>query len=482
MKKALSIILMSLSVAVIFNYLFFGKMVGVSVGIFATVLLASVFFLGQTQKLPLKKIWWLALLIIFFSFMVGVNDHEFLTLLNVWTSLGLLVLLAHELVGTPTFLMKFWDYFTFIVLTPFQMLGRAFSTIALVGQIHSQVKRHDVWLRIFKGVIMALPILIIFGVLFSQADLAFSKFLQGFINITISQTTIEYFVLLFIAFVAALSFLSYIFSSKPVQTIPQAKSEIPVPLGRGIEVMVFLSLIATLFIVFIGFQVTYLFGGESNIVNAGFTYAEYARRGFWELLAVGVISLLLLLASEKYADVEGKKDRRFLIPNLILIAEVVVVIISAFKRLSLYIDAYSMTRLRFYVAAFIILLLVWFILLAIKFIKTRKEQFFTFGVLLSVLAFLVTVNIISPDAFIAKSNMKEYRRTGKIDVSYIGSLSADAMPWKIELYKKLEGTDKTVMQGLLQKQKDELQEFSTDWQATNVSRSRAWKLLQELGE
>ena len=436
--KALYVILISLGLALIFNFLFFSRMIGVSVFIFAAIVLGAVYLFGLKNQLSLKKSWWLLLLIVFFSIMPSIRANEFLNFLNICAILGLLMILAHQLIGTPAFLMRLRDYLMLAVLVPLRMLRGALSTISLIGQVHSNVSNRDVWLRIIKGVIMAVPILIIFGLLFSQADLAFSQFIKGFVDITVSERTMQYLVLLVVVFVAALSFLSYIFFPKPVQPVLLGeKPDAVVQPGKGIEVMVFLGLISALFLLFIGFQITYLFGGEANIVNTGFTYAEYARRGFWELLAVAILSLLVLLASEKYARAESKKDKRFLIPALILIAEVLVVIVSAFKRLSLYIDAYSMTMMRFYVAGFIMLLLVLFILLAIKIIKSKPEQFFTFGTLLSVAVFLIAVNVANPDAFIAKFNLAQYSRTGKIDVLYMGALSADATSQKIELYNKL---------------------------------------------
>lgn len=481
--KALYVILISLGLALIFNFLFFDKLFGISVLIFAVILLGIVFLFGVYQQVSLRKTWWLILLIVFFALMPGIRANEFLNFLNLCATLGLLMLLAHELTDTPVFLMKLRDYLILMVLVPLRMLRRALSTISLIGQIHSNVKHRDIWLRIFKGVIMAVPILIIFGVLFSQADLAFSQFINGFVHITISERSLQYLALLFVAFVGALGFLSYIFFPKQTQpALSDEQSDTAVQSGKEVEVLVFLGLISALFLVFIGFQITYLFGGEANIVNAGFTYAEYARRGFWELLAVAILSLLVLLASEKYAGVESKRDRRFLIPALVLIIKVAIVIVSAFKRLSLYIDAYGMTALRFYVAGFIMLLLVLFVLLAVKFIKSKREQFFVFGALFSVAAFLVVVNVINPDAFIARSNMEQYSRTGKIDFFYVGTLSADAEPWKMELYNKLEGEDKEVLRGLLQSQKDNLQKSSTDWQSANFSRHQALKLLNELGK
>jgi hypothetical protein len=480
--KAVRVILISLGLALIFNFLFFGKLIGISVLILVIILLGAVFLFGMQPQAGLRKTWWLVCLIIFFALMPGIRANELLTFLNVCATFGLLMLLAHELAGTPAFLMRLKDYIILIVVVPFRMLARAFYTISLIGQIHSSVKHRDVWLRVFKGVVMAVPILIIFAVLFSQADLAFSQFIKGFVDITISQRTVQYLVLLVLAFVASMCFLSYIFFPKqaPLPLAPEnsnTPANSPIQPSRGIEVLVFLGLISALFLVFIGFQITYLFGGEANIINAGFTYAEYARRGFWELLAASFLSLLVLLASEKYAGIGLKKDRRFLIPALGLIAEVAVVMVSAFKRLSLYIDAYGMTMLRFYVAGFIVLLLALFIILTVKFIKSKQEQFFAFGTLLSIAAFLIIVNVVNPDAFIVKFNMAQYNRTGKLDASYLRELSADAEPEKIELYNKLGDEDKEVVRGLFQKEKEKLQRASVNWQSANLSRTRGLKLL-----
>ncbi len=483
LRKALYIILISLGLALVFNFLFFSKQIGISVLIFVIILLGTVMLLGLHHQLSLKKSWWLLSLITFFALMPSIRANDFLTFLNICAILGLLMILAHQLTGTPAFLMRLRDYLALAVLVPFRMLRRALSTVSMISQIHSDVQRRDVWVRIIKGIIMAVPILIIFGVLFSQADLAFSQFIKGFVDVSISERSIQYVVLLVVIFVASMSFLSYIFFPKQVRpaSTPEQSDMMAQP-GKSIEVLVFLGLISALFLVFIGFQVTYLFGGEANIINAGFTYAEYARRGFFELLAVAVLSLLVLLASEKYAGAETKRNKRFLIPAILLIVEVVVVIVSAFKRLMLYIDTYSMTDLRFYVAAFIILLLVLFVLLTIKFIKSKQEQFFAFGTLLSIASFLIVINLINPDAFIARSNIEQYARTGKIDVSYVGRLSADAEPSKVELYKKVKGEDKVLLKLLLDSQKDKLQQFNDDWQSNNLSRVRALKLLREVGE
>ena len=476
--KSVYILLASLGLAIIFNFLFFSKLVGISVLIFVAILLGVVYFFGERGQISLKKRRWMLVLIGFFALMPSIRANEFLIFLNILATFGLLMLLAHDLVGTPAVFMKIRDYISLAILVPFRMLRRALYTLSTFGQIHSEVKQKDVWIRVLKGVVMAVPILIIFGALFSQADLAFSQFLKNIIEINISERFMQRTVLLAFAAIAGLSYLSYIFFPKPAPAgASNPPVSAPVHSGRGIEVLVFLGLISALFLIFIGFQLTYLFGGEANILNAGFTYAEYARRGFFELLVVGMLSLVILLAAEKYTGAELKKDKRFLIPAFVAIAEVVIVIISAFKRLALYIDAYGMTLPRFYVTAIVLLLLALFIILAAKFIWSKQEQFFTFGTLISVLALLVLINLINPDSYVAKANIAQYNETGKLDLVYIDELSVDAISQKLEIYNFVEGEQREVLRAQLAEHKEYLQNNGTSWLSANLSRSKARELL-----
>lgn len=478
MRKALYLTALSVGLAFIFNYLFFEKVPGISVGLFTMLLVGTVAWFGWYHHVSLRKHWWLVVLIAFFAVMPSIRDNLFLNFLNLCATLGLLLVLAHELTGTPAIMLKLRDYLLLVTLVPLRMLQRAVFTVGLIGQIHSQVKQRDVWLQIVMGTVLALPILIISAVLFSQADLVFAQFVQSFVNIHLPERTAQYLVLLLFAFVAALSWLAYIFFPKPETKSAQEQSPLTNQPDRSIQMMVFLGLIAALFLVFIVFQITYLFGGETNITQAGFTYAEYARRGFWELLAVAILSLVVLFAAEKHAGIETKRNANFLIPALFLIVEVGVIMVSAFKRLSLYIEAYGLTTLRFYVAGFIILLGLLFIILAIKFIYAKREQFFAFGILLSVIAFLMALNLVNPDAFIAKANLERYHQTGKLDVLYLAGLSADAEPWKLALSKQVSGDDQELVRLTLQAEKDYLEKVSSHWQSANLSRARAWQLLQ----
>ena len=57
-----------------------------------------------------------------------------------------------------------------------------------------------------------------------------------------------------------------------------------------------LGLLDALFLAFVAVQARYFFGGTQRLALLELTYAEYARRGFFELLAVAGLVVPLLLA------------------------------------------------------------------------------------------------------------------------------------------------------------------------------------------
>ena len=109
-----------------------------------------------------------------------------------------------------------------------------------------------------------------------------------------------------------------------------------------------LIVLDVLFAAFVALQVAYLFGGLDTLAAIALTYAEYARRGFFELVAVVVLVGALVLGLEA---VVAHRSRAYVVAILALVALTAVVLASSFLRLRLYQDAYGWTELRFYVLA-----------------------------------------------------------------------------------------------------------------------------------
>ncbi len=466
---------------IIFDYLFFEKNFGISVIIFEALAIIITLLLCARFKQSYRSVLWLLGLTVFFAVMPSVRDNIFLTILNVLASAGLVLLATKELLKKHIINFKIPDYIKAIVITPFSILRRSLQALSFLTT-PAQKSNAVVFRRVVIGILIALPFLFIFGALFASADLAFNRLIDSIIIFQIPDEFVGHAILVLGTFIVGLGLFAYIFNIPvrkiSVQTLDTEKPE-KIFTDRSIEIKVFLWLIAGLFAVFIFFQIAYLFGGAINISGGDFSYADYARRGFWELLFVSFFSLIILLIIDQYTKSNRSRSTWFRFPSIVLTAEVFIIIISALKRLNLYIDAYGLTAQRLYAAGFIIFLAVIFILLAIKLWREKEERFFAFGTLVSMISLLIIFNLLNPDLFIAKRNIERFNQSGKIDAHYLGNLSADAVPVMLGVYDRLNDQDKEELRKLLDIKKDWLEKQQTHWQTYNFSRNKAIGKLRQ---
>ena len=179
------------------------------------------------------------------------------------------------------------------------------------------------------------------------------------------------------------------------------------------ESTIVLGSVVILFAAFVAIQFQYFFGGQANITIEGYTYSEYARKGFGELVAVAFFSLLLLLGLGAITRRESDIQRRaFSGTGVGLVGLVMVMLVSAFQRLVLYETAYGFSRLRTYTHVFMIwlaLLLVAVVVLEIL----RRERAIGFAMVLASLGFVVSLGVLNVDAFIVTQNIqREVNGTG----------------------------------------------------------------------
>src|SRR3954451_13472185 len=90
-----------------------------------------------------------------------------------------------------------------------------------------------------------------------------------------------------------------------------------------------LGVLDVLFVAFVAVQATVLFGGHRHVLETeGLTYAEYARQGFWQLLWVSALTLLVLSCVIRVAGRTTTAERRLLraLVGTMCTASVVVVV------------------------------------------------------------------------------------------------------------------------------------------------------------
>ncbi|HWQ89676.1 MAG TPA: DUF4173 domain-containing protein, partial [Desulfitobacteriaceae bacterium] len=226
----------------------------------------------------------------------------------------------------------------------------------------------------------------------------------------------------------------------------------------------------------IAIQFSYLFGSLQYGLPQDFTYAEYARKGFSELIAVTLINLLILLGNMNLVKLSGSRaDKAVQLLNTFLVIGTVIMLLSAHFRMSLYEEAYGLTYLRVLTHAFMGYLLVLFAATLYK-IWIPKLSLLKSFIVISLLAYTL-LNYLNIDSLIAKNNIARYQQGNPIDILYLTTLSYEAVPQLVdfmqntserELAEKLEN-------GLTSKK--EALEKAIPWQSFNLSRDRARKTL-----
>ncbi len=290
---------------------------------------------------------------------------------------------------------------------------------------------------VVRGLIISLPILLTLAFLLGSADPIFNKELERILTVfqieQLSQYLFRLFYILILAYLLIGVYLHAITRSQDEKLIGLEKPWLSRFLGST-EAFILLGGINLLFLVFVFIQFRYFFGGQSNIHIDGYTYAEYARKGFAEMVVVAIISLVILQALSAITRRDTPtKQRWFAGLGVGLVALVCVILVSAFQRLQLYEIAYGFSRTRLYAHLFICWLGV--LLIATVVIEiTRRQRAFALAVVLAGIGFGVTLNLVNVDPFITAQNLAR-ETPQRLDVAYLVSLSDDNVPLLAQTYQ-----------------------------------------------
>ena len=332
-------------------------------------------------------------------------------------------------------------------------------------------------IAVLRGLAIAAPILLVFGALFVAADAVFQGIVEKTFNIRPAVVFGHIALTGFLAWIVAgylRGSLIESFSTEAAESLlegkremnpptlsiteeikdeaktktkpPEAKKQrdwqnfynslIPKAFTLGaIEVSIVLGLINLLFLSFVIVQIPYLFGGMDLVQNTpDFKLADYARRGFGELVTVAALVLPILLVSHwllrKDSPVNEKIYRVLAGMNIGLLF---VIMISAAQRLILLTGnlGYGLTTIRFYPMVVMIWLAVVFAWFCLTILRGKRENF-AWGALWSAVFILGTLHVVNPDDFIARTNIRLMNQGRIFDARYNSNLSDDAVPVLLE--------------------------------------------------
>ncbi|HUR95380.1 MAG TPA: DUF4173 domain-containing protein [Gemmatimonadales bacterium] len=274
------------------------------------------------------------------------------------------------------------------------------------------------------GLAAATPVAVVFGGLLMQADPVFGRLLGGALDFQVEP---------FVSHIARVLLWGWLAAGLLRLLARATSAPAPWPLRGGAfglsEVGPVLAVVNLLFLAFVAVQFRYLFGGAELVRGlTGLSYAEYARRGFFELVTVAALSLPLLLLADWSLDQRdaGRVRRLRLLAGLMLLL-LDVMLASALIRMRLYTVEYGLTELRLYTTAFMGWLVIVFGWFGATVLRGKRERFGT-GALLAGWLVLGALNLINPDGVIAGVNLARAASGRPFDTVYAAELSADALP------------------------------------------------------
>lgn len=468
----------SLLLGVIFVVLFYEHEPGINVFFFAALIVGCGLALSRLFSRYFSVghyiLMTLALVLVF---MVFVRSSELLTFFNVLGSALLLLIVAGSFVGKKIRAFLPVDYFL-IPFLPFRFLRPFLKTFFEIVSLYKKPGENAQRKEIIRGSLMAVIAIVIFSALFASADAVFDQLLSKIFTFEFGEDFWGRIVMGSIItafFIGAFGFMYK--SLKPTELTPSADNEEARYLGT-LEIAILLGAINILFLGFMLIQITYLFGGAAHLTAQGLTYAEYAREGFVQLVFVAILSCVIILFAEtQIMRVQEKHFRSFQILSGLLVVQVILILVSAFTRLSLYEEAYGFTTARLFGYAFMIWLGVVLLLLAYHIWANQRQAAFAFRVFGSVIFFLLALNALNPDVFIAKRNLERYAQTGKLDTAYLGALSEDVLPYTVSILEDPNVEIQKSMAYSLYWKFQRNQEERTAWQSARLNRGQYDKLL-----
>jgi hypothetical protein len=459
--------------------------------VFATVAIALVRQSGR--PLSRESSIWLAVAVLFAAGLSW-RDAETLQAFDVLAMLTALVLLAMSIDAIPVpglALARVRDLIRTAFGTGLDVATGVVPLLMRDAELHTARRGSNDGsvTRIGRALLITAPILLVFTLLLAQADPVFGSFIT-FPKVDLEDALSHVVMAGFFAWVTGGWLRRSLLAHAGAAGTPAA----PFPLTLGTtDVTLALGALNVLFAAFVAVQIGWLFGGEALVLRTtGLSYAEYARRGFFELMCVAGLLLPVLLGAQALIPASDSRTlrfyRRLAVPLVVLLGAI---LFSAGARMRLYVQYYGISTDRLYATAFMIWLAIVFVWLALTVLRSRPRAFAT-GLVVSGFVGLFTVIVLNPDALVARANLArgDTGRSGAAgpDLRYLASLGGDAVPALVSALTAPEIAVDTAARGarcaaantLLDRWAGERRaRMDRTWTQWNIARTRAMRVVRD---
>lgn len=294
-------------------------------------------------------------------------------------------------------------------------------------------------LSVLIGLVVFLPIMVLVTGLLISADPAFGKLMNYIIDAISVENAGRYILHLILGIPVALYLYGLLYGNARGRHTEHITRD---AMGRFTErirfaprLMVYapLTVFNAIYLVFYASHLAYLFSAFAEVLPPAMTYAEYARRGFFELCTVAGINLGIMAVTYLLMKREGGADPKGLrVLLLILCAFTLLLIATALSKMVLYIDAYGLTHLRVYTSWFMLLLAFVFVVIVLRLLRRfNASRVIAIGFIVLFMG-LCYGNV---DGLIAKYNIERFEAGTLESLDMGGWMTSAAFPHLYEFYQ-----------------------------------------------
>lgn len=326
---------------------------------------------------------------------------------------------------------------------------------------------------VLLGLAISIPVLAIVLPLLIRADAAFDGLIAKLPNFDLPEaiaTLLLGIPLSFVLFSRGTALFHTVQNKAPAETAPR----------KGLSkltVNTLLTAICAVYCAYLLSQLAYFVNGFAGILPVGFTAAEYARRGFFEMawlcaINLGIMVLCVCLVAK---DKQAPKSTRLLC--LFIGCTTLFFVISAYAKMILYVGIYGLTRLRVltmvimtFLAITTVLVSIWLFLPKLPYMK---------AVILAALVMGAAVIWSDVDTLVARYNVNAYLsgELESIDLDHLNTLGGGAVQ-----YIELLGThapDPGIREAALAILEESSCEPPTDFRSWNFTTWSAGTILED---
>ena len=409
--------------ALFYTFCLYRNTSGITYPFFVIGTLCYFFFSMQKLGVPYKKdsVFYIISIVLLGISNCLTNSEQLLLMNKCGIFLLSFILLIHTIYMDASW--NFPKYFAALaqtIGTAFSCLLRPFSDMVFYFDAQKQEKsgKKSYFIPILIGIAITIPVLLIMTLLLAYADVVFFNILENIFFAFNFSTIFHICFLMVVVFFGSYAVCAALGMKNIKEEVKNRRVLEPV-----IAIIVTATL-SVLYLIFSMIQILYLFIGNMQLPY-NFTYSGYARQGFFQLLAVCILNLLIVLTCLHFF----RENTVLKIILTIISGCTFIMILSSALRMLMYISRYNLTFLRIFV---LWALAVIFLLMAgvIIYIYKNKFPLFTYSMVI-VTVFYIGLSFAHPDYWIAKYNLNsmhldEYSPYD--NKGYMSSLSADAAP------------------------------------------------------